>query len=726
MPTTEDEINELEITIVLDGQGFHGDEYISAANFNPDQLPRSRADSIASDATRLTDSSEDETRSHASSVATDPNEYLGVYDAEKLPEEMREAYGEILKLRPEGDFDTNSTDDAIVKYKSLVRAFDELLNFKNASVDDLIELENKVMGAFYTYDASDDGIDSMPPILKNFLLNKRNEFYAKYDTPPAEVTGDVPEEYRDNHDALELKNLKDKLILCNIREQAPNPFDPTATDDGTAKYKSLIKAFNEFYRIYYSDENYAATIGDYTDLYNAIKDAFDTYAASQSAMPEIVRSNFIQIMNGASEQLGENTPAAVFPNDYGLPENATFAQTTKADLELIKEEEIAAIEANKKLGAYTKKQKLNAARQMFEEIEEPHSVLMHKSKENKLGFIKGHIPSTFDDASALGQPFEDFPQNEKKLIGDILNTVSDVKTRLTKGAFNNFAGQPATVTDQHKIPRDELALKLASYIENVMKKNPNELTQTDIEEMFDCFCSYNKFAQEEEGTRQKAIAVSIDNNREAIGTDFDRLVDFLATVPAPAYWNQLTEALTEIAYAIAVRAYANADPAICNERLSLACQARAVQEVGGGVCSTISAIVHGELMKKLPPGSEIAQVSHSAHHTFTVARVPEDSRWFIADAWPDDSAAIPFVDGVFDPSGVLRFFITEVTGDNEHPHGVNLDIDDFNWPNMLQQAKNGMELYTFYTSEIYGHPNTIGVDESMIDHRLKGKSSWGP
>ena len=133
-------------------------------------------------------------------------------------------------------------------------------------------------------------------------------------------------------------------------------------------------------------------------------------------------------------------------------------------------------------------------------------------------------------------------------------------------------------------------------------------------------------------------------------------------------------------------------------------------------------------MKKLPVGSEIAQVSHNADHQFVVARVPKYSRWFVADPWCHEPMIVPFVDCCFQPTGVKSFVITTITKDDiVHPYGVDLDTG-FNWNEIIEQAMDDTPIGdTEMQSSFLQKSNATTETRGDLDFRLTAieQSSWG-
>ena len=101
------------------------------------------------------------------------------------------------------------------------------------------------------------------------------------------------------------------------------------------------------------------------------------------------------------------------------------------------------------------------------------------------------------------------------------------------------------------------------------------------------------------------------------------------------------------------------------------------------------------------------------------------SRWFIVDPWPHNTMVTPFVDSYFDPKGVTHFTITTVGDKCEHPYGVDLDTD-FDWNEIVDEAKKTTLIKGFDLQGVYGHSNPCkrGI-EFRLDPRMMGPSSWG-
>jgi hypothetical protein len=350
----------------------------------------------------------------------------------------------------------------------------------------------------------------------------------------------------------------------------------------------------------------------------------------------------------------------------------------------------------------------------------------------ELKYITGTVPTTEDDATCVGQTLEDFPKNERALVGVSLEVISDIRSKLTKGPFNNYKGLSKAITDTHLIPDELISSKLEEECGSMtLPKLKNHVLQmfkledvtieatvqniSQLEDWLDANEGHEDFEKWSATLAEQETTLAKLQKVEAL-TGLDDVAEWLKETPSPGWWNSVVETASNIAAEQARQAY----PDIADKKIQMASLGRATLEVGGGVCSKMAMATHGELTTKLPPGSEIAQVFHNFDHEFVAARVP-GGRWFVVDPWPHDPVVVPFVDSYFQPEDVEHFVITKVTETCEHPYGVDLDTG-FDWGAILTQAKQDTPLGSVEMKGTYGHASACEKD---VDPRLKGTSSWG-
>lgn len=379
----------------------------------------------------------------------------------------------------------------------------------------------------------------------------------------------------------------------------------------------------------------------------------------------------------------------------------------------------------------------------------------------ELKYLNGNVPTTRNDTSSVGQSLDDFSQNDKAMVGVGLSVVEDIRSKLTKGPFNNYLGLPEDVTDQHLIPDVLLKRKLEaecgemsleelqdhtkqlfrvdnltieSVTKDIAKRNKrieklderiNELKldleqlEEDTEDYDNCIEELNETQEELEGITgdRNSLGIKLQKLERIDGlTELEDLEEWIKETPAPGWWNAVVDTAAGLAAKLAREKYKDIE----DKRIQMACLGRATLEVGGGVCSKMAMATHGELMTKLPPGSEIAQVFHTFDHEFVAARAP-GGRWFVVDPWPHNPAVVPFVDSYFDPKDVANFVITVVKETCDYPYGVDLSTG-FNWKAIIEQAKEETSLGSVEMKGTYGHSS--GCDKN-VDPRLKGASNWG-